>query len=73
MRKQLPQSVTNNKKYVPLEYVDLLATAEEFFTVGVIVDIQGPTTSKSGKTFMTLKVSNLVKYDLTRLKKYCYP
>lgn len=40
-----------------------------FFTVGVVVDVVGPYKSKSGKQFSVLKLSDLVKYDLSKVKK----
>ena len=41
-----------------------------FFTVAVIVDKIGVLTSKSGKKFTILVLSDLVKYDLNRVKKH---
>ena len=40
-----------------------------FFTVGVVVDVVGPYKSKSGKQFSIFKISDLVKYDLTKVRK----
>ena len=40
-----------------------------FFTIGVVVDVSGPFQSKSGKQFSTLKLSDLVKYDLNKVRK----
>mmetsp|Transcript_18862 Transcript_18862/g.25582 ORF Transcript_18862/g.25582 Transcript_18862/m.25582 type:complete len:173 (+) Transcript_18862:619-1137(+) len=42
--------------------------AAGFFTVGVIVDKIGVLTSKGGKKFTILKISDLVKYNMNRVK-----
>jgi len=41
-----------------------------FFTVGVVVDRIGVLTSLKGKTFTILKISDMVKYNMTRVKEY---
>lgn len=41
-----------------------------FFTVGVVVDRIGVLNSKGGKTFSILKVSDLVKYNMARVKEH---
>jgi hypothetical protein len=35
----------------------------------VVVDVVGPYKSKSGKQFSILKISDLVKYDIQKVKK----
>jgi hypothetical protein len=42
---------------------------EEYFTVATVVEVQGPETGRNGKTFLTFKFSNLVKHDMSRLRK----
>ena len=41
-----------------------------YYTIGVIVDKIGVLTSKGGKKFTIIKLSNLVKYNLPKVKKY---
>lgn len=41
----------------------------KYFTVGVLVDSTRPIASKNGKTFMILKLTDLVKYDMHKVKK----
>lgn len=55
---------------MPFETLDLVETLpEDYFTVGTVVEVQGPETGRNGKTFLTFKFSNLVKYDMSRLRK----
>ena len=42
----------------------------KYFTVGVVVEVTGPTTAKNGKTYFSLKLSTLEKYDTGKLKKF---
>lgn len=44
--------------------------AQGFFTVGVIVDKIGVLTSQKGKKFTILKLSDLTKYDMNRVKSH---
>ena len=39
-----------------------------FFTIGVVTDKSQVITSKKGKKFSILKISDLTKYDLNKLK-----
>jgi hypothetical protein len=39
-------------------------TMKAFFTIGVVVELAGPFTAKSGKSFSVMKLSDLIKYDL---------
>lgn len=41
-----------------------------FFTIGVIVDRIGVLTSKGGKKFTILKLSDLVKYDMSKVRAH---
>jgi len=46
-----------------------LIAGRAFFTVGVVVEMMGPHKSKNGKLFTIMKVSDLVKYDMAKVKK----
>ena len=39
-----------------------------FFTIGVVTDKSQVITGKTGKKFSILKISDLTKYDLNKLK-----
>jgi hypothetical protein len=41
-----------------------------FFTIGVVVENSKPVTSKNGKLFSTMKISDLYKYETFKTKKY---
>lgn len=62
---------TSARTFISIEGLDLeaLSTAKAFFTVGVVVELAGPLTAKSGKPFSIMKVSDLVKYDLAKVRK----
>lgn len=67
---------TSAREYIPIEVLDTQMTmptqvqaAKAFFTVGVVVEVYGPNTSKTGKQFSTFKLSDLVKYDIAKVKK----
>ena len=66
--KEIPNELVEEKEYVPLETLDLSIPEGEYFTVGVIVDVAGPVTAKTGKVYTTFKVASLVKYDMSKLK-----
>ena len=69
--KQISAEVTGKHTYVPLETFDLEANLpENCFTVGTVVEYKAPETSRNGKTFSTFKISNLVKYDTSKLNKH---
>jgi hypothetical protein len=64
------------REFIPIETLDTQMTCptqvwgiKAFFTVGVVVEVTGPHTSKSGKQFSIFKASDLVKYDLSKVKK----
>ena len=40
-----------------------------FFTIGVIVDVSGPFQSKNNKRYTIAKITDLVKYDMNKVKK----
>jgi hypothetical protein len=62
--------VAHKFKYVPFETIDLIQSLpEDYFTVATVVEVQGPETGRNGKTFLTFKFSNLVKHDMSRLRK----
>lgn len=62
---------TSARTFVPIEGLDLeaLSTAKAFFTIGVVVELAGPLTAKTGKPFSILKISDLVKYDIAKVRK----
>jgi hypothetical protein len=37
------------------------------------VEVTGPTTAKTGKTYFSLKLSTLTKYDNSKVRKYILP
>lgn len=47
-----------------------LSSAKAFFTIGVVVEMSRPITSRNGKQFAIMKLSNLVKYDTHKVKKH---
>jgi len=67
-----------SRQFVDFERLDSAAVVKEiqasgkfaFFTVGVVVDKVGVLTSKSGKSFSILKLSDLVKYDQVKVRKF---
>lgn len=64
----MPSDLVTN--FVPFETVDLVESLpESYFTVGTVVEVKGPETGRNGKTFLTFKFANLVKYDMSRLRK----
>ena len=77
---ELDAKVTKRRQFVSIEKIDskenLSSTglvgnkAAGFFTVGVIVDKIGVLNSKGGKRFTIVKLSDLVKYDLNRVKNH---
>ncbi len=64
---------TAAREFIPIEKLDQtmpqIGGVKAFFTIGVVVDVSGPFQSKSGKQFSTLKLSDLVKYDLNKVRK----
>ena len=64
---------TSAREFLPIETLDSLyiqsASMKAFFTVGVVVELAGPFTAKSGKGFSVMKLSDLVKYDLSKVRK----
>lgn len=46
-----------------------LSQTQGFFTIGVITDISPKITGKNGKPFCIIKVSDLIKYDLNKVKE----
>ena len=66
---------TSAREFIPIETLDHYMQGysggmKAFFTVGVVVENAGPYTSKSGKQFSIMKISDLVKYDLGKVKKH---
>jgi rRNA processing protein Gar1 len=41
-----------------------------FFTIGVVVEVMGPYASKNGKQYSMIKVTDLVKYDMNKVKRH---
>ena len=72
--------MSKRRQYVGIDKIDSkenLATTgvvggpgKGYFTVGVVVDKIGVLTSKGGKSFTILKLSDLVKYNMTRVKQH---
>lgn len=68
---------TSAREFIPIEKLDQVFTSEQgsvkvvraFFTVGVVVEVFGPQTSKTGKQFSVFKLTDLVKYDLAKVIK----
>jgi hypothetical protein len=65
---------TSAREFISIESLDQEVTqytvgVKAFFTVGVVVELSGPFTAKSGKQFSVMKVSDLVKYDLAKVRK----
>ena len=65
---------TSAREFIPLEILDKTITinssvVKPFFTIGIIVDISGPIMSKNGKNYSILRISDLVKYDILKVKK----
>ena len=48
--------------------LDALNSAGGIYTVGVVVERSGVLSSKSGKRFMSFKVSDLEKYDMQKVR-----
>jgi len=64
---------TSAREFIPIETLDQTITAVgnicAFFTIGVIVEVSGTIKAKSGKQFSVMKLSDLVKYDLSKVRK----
>ena len=67
----------NRRAYVPIDQVDskeqlspsgLVKTGKGFFTIGVVVDKSRVLESKAGKKFVILKLSDLEKYDMPKVR-----
>lgn len=77
---ELTAKVTKRRQFVCIEKIDsqenmssvglVGGKGKGFFTVGVVVDRIGVLTSLKGKTFTILKISDMVKYNMTRVKEY---
>jgi hypothetical protein len=48
----------------------LVSQGKGFFTVGIVVDKIGVLTSKAGKLFTILKLSDIVKYEMPKVKQF---
>lgn len=63
---------TNRRQFAALGKLDHPSgpahQGKGFFTVGVVVDKIGVLTSKSGKNYTVLKLSDLVKHDVAKMK-----
>ena len=64
---------TSAREFISIEKLDQTITsigsAKAFFTIGVVVDVSGPLQAKSGKNFSIVKLTDLVKYDLAKVRK----
>ena len=76
---ELQAKVTLRRQYISLDKIDtkentsstgLIGSSKGYFTVGVIVDKIGVLTSKGGKKFTIVKLSDLVKYNMARVKQH---
>ena len=47
----------------------IVATGKGFFTIGILVDKSRVLESKNGKKFIILKFSDLVKYDMSKVRQ----
>jgi hypothetical protein len=63
---------SNRREFLPLEELDSSESvpmfSKGFFTIGVIVEKTGVTTTKSGKDICRFRVSDLQKYDMSKVK-----
>jgi hypothetical protein len=63
---------TSAREFVPLETLDQTITHQggikAFFTVGVVIEVSGPIKAKTGKEFSIMKLSDLVKYDISKAR-----
>jgi hypothetical protein len=68
---------TNGRPFVEIERVDehelrhkfsASLQSQGFFTTGVVCDVAPPMSSKNGKKFSIMKLTDLVKYDLNLVK-----
>ena len=75
MREDDLEISTKGRKFIPIEQIDLIidkagmASTSAYFTIGVIVECSKPIKSKNGKLFSIIKVSDLVKYDIIKVKQ----
>ncbi|CDW78551.1 UNKNOWN [Stylonychia lemnae] len=72
---------TRAREFIPIETLDTTilekdrigenkkATIRSFFSIGVLVDVSGPFQSKSNKRYTILRVTDLVKYNMSAVKK----
>jgi hypothetical protein len=70
----------SGRDFIPIEKLDseiinrsseaVKPAIRSFFTIGVIVDISAPLQSKNNKKYRAIKVSDLVKYDIFKVKKH---
>jgi hypothetical protein len=44
-----------------------------YFTVAVVTTVEAPQTGKSGKRYITIKVTDLIKHDMVKLQRTCLP
>ena len=68
----------NRRKFVQFEQLDskeqldaggLVSSQKGLFTIAVVVDKSRVLESKSGKKFIILKLSDLVKYDMPKVRQ----
>jgi hypothetical protein len=60
---------TNRYRVTSHKNSNMFPLKQDYFTVGTVVEVQGPETGRNGKAFLTFKFSNLVKHDMSRLRK----
>jgi hypothetical protein len=71
------KGTAGGRAFVDVMNMDMFETRREhaktaqthgFYTIGVVSDITPPISGKSGKKFTILKLTDLVKYDLTKVQ-----
>lgn len=69
------EAQVRNRSFIPLEEMDStvdktgISNVKAYFTIGVIVELSRPITSKSGKMFLVMKLTDLVKHDISKAKR----
>lgn len=70
---------SNKRDFIEIEKIDQLEVRSKYatlsqshgmFTIGILTDKSPPINSKIGKKFMVFKISDLVKYDIDRVRTY---
>jgi hypothetical protein len=65
---------TRNREFIPIERIDTIieqngfASTHAFFTIGVLIESSGLIKTKNGKALKVLKYSDMIKYDILKVK-----